>query len=120
VADLPTLLAAGGGLSFFTAACVVLLRLLGATRKLLGEADQRYRAEVKDHESTQARLDAELEVRRELQDKLGQHTWQLEALRRQVEQQTVVIGQQTVQIGQQTARIGHLEAEVARLSGASS
>jgi septal ring factor EnvC (AmiA/AmiB activator) len=47
------------------------LRFAWSARKVSAEADARYRAEVADHERTQAALDAERAVRRRLEDELG-------------------------------------------------
>lgn len=111
--DLATLatLAGGGALGTFSAAVWILLRLLRSTRTLLDGADERYRNERKDHEETQRKLDAALDQKRDVQQKLDE-------LSREVAQLRHVTEQQNVLIAQQTARIAHLEAEVARQRGA--
>jgi len=58
---------------YTAAAALVLLalRLAFSARRVSAESDARYRAEVADHERTQAALDDERRKRRSLEDELG-------------------------------------------------
>ena len=54
-----------------TALVFLALRFAFSARKVSAESDVRYRAEVADHERTQAALDDEREKRRRVEDELG-------------------------------------------------
>jgi hypothetical protein len=88
VDGLETLLPGAGVFGLLATIIAILIRFVLNDRKILAEADARYKAEVAAHEETQRRLDDERAARRKIEDDLGRQIRDLcdevHDLRRQV------------------------------------
>jgi hypothetical protein len=89
VDGLETLLPGAGLFGVFAGIIGILIKFVLNDRRLLAEADARYKAEVMAHEETQRRLDDERDARRKIEDELRGEVRKLadevHSLRRQVQ-----------------------------------